>query len=71
MGRASIGIVCNPPPPVSAEPPTKFSKRGGLSGSQFLEGVVRKEGVTFFIGFCNFYTKDKLKSGIFKDKKSL
>ena len=32
------------------EPPTKFSKRGGLTGPQFLEGVAGKEGVTFFKG---------------------
>ena len=39
-------IVCTPPPPHSAEggwgwgvePPTKFSERGDLTGSQLLEG---------------------------------
>ena len=30
------------------KPPTKFSKRGGLTGPQLLEGVAGKEGVTFF-----------------------
>ena len=40
------------------EPPTKFSKRKvGLPGSKFLEGD------------CRFYMKNKLKSGIFNDKK--
>ena len=30
------------------EPLTKFSKKGGgLTGSQFLEGVAEKEGITF------------------------
>ena len=47
------------PPPLSAggvEPPTKFSKRGGggLTGPQLLEGVARKEGVTFFRGVAIF-----------------
>ena len=30
------------------EPPTKFSKRGGLIGPQLLQGVAGKEGVTIF-----------------------
>ena len=41
------------PPPPSArgvEPPTKFGKKEGLTGSQFLEGVAGKEGETFFRG---------------------
>ena len=29
---------------VGVEPPTKFSKRGGLTRPQFLEGVAGKEG---------------------------
>ena len=38
-----------PPPPVSAggrgaNPATKFTKRGGLVGSQFLEGIAGKRG---------------------------
>ena len=45
-------------PPLSAaggrgggglEPPTKFSKRGGLTGLQLLEGVAGKEGGDFFL----------------------
>ena len=54
------------------EPPTKFSKRGGgLTGPQFLEGVAGKEGMTFFgrEGGYNFSTKNKLKLGIFNNKK--
>ena len=40
------------------EPPTKFSKKGGLTGPQFWEGVAGKEGVTFFRGGgCNFTKK--------------
>ena len=45
-------------PPLSdggrVEPPTKFSKRGGLTGPQLLEGVAGKEGVTFFRGVAIF-----------------
>ena len=42
-------VVCTPLPLLQGrlEPPTKFSKRGGLTGSQFSEGVAGKEGVTF------------------------
>ena len=43
------------------EPPTKFSKDGGCW---------KREG-DFFRGGCNFVTKNKVKSGIFNDKKSL
>ena len=50
-------------------PPTKFLKRGagggGLTGPQLLEGV------TFFRGGCNFNIKNKLKSEIFNDEKSV
>ena len=58
-----IFIFCAPPN-LSAggggvEPPTKFSKKGGgLTGSQFLEGVAEKEGMTF-----DFSTQNKLNSG--------
>ena len=37
--------------------PSQFSKRGGLTGPQFLEGVAGKEGGDFFQGGgggCNF-----------------
>ena len=44
-------------------------------GSQFLEGEGGggswERGGDFFQGGCSFYTKNKLKSQIFHDKKSL
>ena len=46
-------------------------KKGGLTGPQLLEGVAGKEGGDFFQGGCNFHIKNKLKSEIFNDKKSL
>ena len=52
------------------DPVTKFSKRAGLTRSQFWEGVSGKEGVTFFSGGCSFFIKDKLKFEIFKVKKN-
>ena len=65
-------VVCTPPPFCrGVEPPTKFSERWGLTGPQLLEGVTRKEGATFFRGGCDFHIKNKLKSEIFNDKKSL
>ena len=51
-----------------------FQKEGGLTGSQLLVGVAGKEGGDFFQrinGGCNFRIKNKLKSEIFNDKKSL
>ena len=43
------------------EPPTKFSKRGCLTGPYFLEGVAGKEGGEggdlFEVG-CNLYIKN-------------
>ena len=42
-----------------------------MTGTQLLEEVAGKEGVTFFRGNCNCHIKDKLKSEIFNDKKSL
>ena len=47
-----------PPPHLSAgkvEPPTNFSKRGGLDRNSIFRGVARKEGVTFFIGLKLLY----------------
>ena len=40
------------------EPPTKFSKRGGLTGSQLLEGVAGKERERgdFFQGVVAIFT---------------
>ena len=44
------------------EPPTKFSKRGGVTGPQLIEGGCwEREGVTFFRGWgLNFYIKNKI-----------
>ena len=39
------------------EPPTKFSKRGGLTGSQFLEGGCRERGGDSFQGRLQFLHK--------------
>ena len=44
---------------------------GGLTGSQILEGIAGKEWVTFFREDYSFYIKNKLKSQIFNDQKSL
>ena len=40
----------NPPPPPPPPLFSNFEKGGGLTGSQFLEGVTGKEGVTFLGG---------------------
>ena len=37
--------------------PTKFSKKCGLIGSIFLEGVAGKEGLTFFKRELQFFHK--------------
>ena len=59
LSELSKLIKCTHPPPPPFLPgggglpwlPTKFSKgERGLTGSQFLEGVAGKEGVTFFGG---------------------
>ena len=67
----SLFIVCTPPP-LSAggcgggrgggggggvEPPTKFSKRGGLTGTQFLEGGYWEIGCSFLQGGVQFFDK--------------
>ena len=70
-------IVCTLPPAFlqgrGVEFPTKFSKRGGgLAGPQLLEGGCwERGGVTSGLADCNCHIKNKLKSEIFKDKKSL
>ena len=71
MGHGGINSVY---PPFSAgefELPTKFSKRVGLTGPQLLEGVAGKEGVTLIRWVLQFSHKNKLKSEMFNDKKSL
>ena len=53
-----------PPPPGGGgggggggvEPPSKFSKREGLTGLQLLEGVAGKEGGDFFSGGVVIFT---------------
>ena len=54
------------------EPPIKFSKReGGVERTSTFRGrLLGKRGVTFFRR-VQFSDKNKLKSGIFNDKKSL
>ena len=66
-----------PFPPLSAkegavEPPTKFSKKGGGLDriSVFRRGAGKERG-DLFQGGCNFYIKNKPKSEIFNNKKSL
>ena len=54
---------------VSLQP--NFQKGGGLTGPQLLEGGCWERGGDFFQGGCNFHIKNKLKSEIFNDKKSL
>ena len=40
-----------------------------LGGPQFLNGVFWERGGDIFQGYCNVSTKNKLKSGMFNDKK--
>ena len=62
--------MCTPPFPLGGtEPPTKFSKREGLTGSKFLEGGLLGKRGWPFSGGCNLYIKNKLRSEIFNDKK--
>ena len=78
-GRAQLDNLfrphsVHPPPPTGGGVWTSnqiFQKRRGLTGPQLLEGVAGKEGGDFFQGGCNFHIKNKLKSEIFNDKKSL
>ena len=77
----TINLVCTPPPHPfllwreGGEPPTEFTKSGVLHRiSIFRGGLLGKKGVTFFRGGVwgySFYIKNKLKSEIFNDKKSL
>ena len=69
-----LPIVCTPPPNLQGggvAPLTKFSKRVGLTRPQTLERGCWERGGDFFQGGCNFHIKNKLKSKIFNDKKSL
>ena len=54
------------------EPPTKFSKRRGLTGLQLLQGVCSERGGDFIQGVgrgVQFSHKNKSKSEIFNGKK--
>ena len=54
------------------EPSSKFSKRGGLTGSHFLDGGCWERGGGWLFsggGGCSFYIKRELKSKIFNNKK--
>ena len=42
-----------------------------MAEPQNFDGLLEKRGVTFFSGGCNFHTKNKLKSEIFNERKSL
>ena len=43
------------------EPPTKFSKRGDLTGPQLIDGGCwERDGVTFFRWEFNFHIKNKI-----------
>ena len=59
--QASLQSVHPHPPPPSAggggvEPPTKFSKRAGLTGPQLLEGGYWERGGDFFQGEVAIFT---------------
>ena len=44
---------------------------GGLIAPKLLKGGCWERSGDFFLGSCNFHIKNKLKSEIFNDKKSL
>ena len=76
IGKNGLPTRCPPTPPPfqlrgGIEPPTKFSKRGALTGPQLWKEVTGKEEGNFFQRGCNFYKKNQLKSKLFNDKKSL
>ena len=48
-----------------------FKKDGGLTGPQLSDQGFWERGGYIFQGGCNFQIKNKLKSEIFNDKKSL
>ena len=51
------------------EPPTKFSKRGGLDRTSTFRGDCGERGCDFLQRGCNFHIKKKLKFEIFNKKK--
>ena len=50
---------------------TKFSKSMGLDRTSTFRGGCRERGGDFFHGGCNCHIKNRLKSEIFNNKKSL
>ena len=70
-----IFIVCTPTPPPfllgGGWTSYQIFKKGSLIGPQLLEGGWWERSEWLFSGGCNFYIKDKVKSEIFNDKKSL
>ena len=68
-----VSIVCTSTFLPGVEPLTKFSKRGDLTLSKFLEEGCWERWGDLFQGCCSFYVKNKLKSEkeIFNDIKSL
>ena len=74
---SNIYILCTPHPLLLggwASYQIFKKKGGGLIGPQFLEGGCWERGggwISLGGGSCNFLTKNKIKSGIFYDKKSL
>ena len=71
FGKCKMELGCKMGGGGGVETPTKFSKRGGFTGSQFLEVGCWERGGDFFQVGCSFYIKDKLKSEIIIEKKSL
>ena len=73
-------IVCTLPPPFLIEGGgggrglnllPNFQKAGAWQDLNFERGLLEKRGLTFFRGRLQFYKRNKLKSEIFNDKKSL
>ena len=64
MGWVRGGHSVHPLSAVGVEPPTKFSKRGGLTRPQLLEGGCWERG-WLFSGGLQFSHKNKIKSEIF------
>ena len=64
----------HPLPPqgrLSLQPNFRIGGDGLHGTSAFRGGLLRKRGINFFKRGCNLYIKNKLKSEMFNDKKSL
>ena len=72
-GIHEVGIVCTPPPFCWGKGGWTsnqiFKKGGGLDRTLVFRGELLVKRGWLFSGGCNFLTKNKLKSGIFNDKK--